>query len=275
MKVKHRSLWLRGQAIVALCLSIIVVAFVGCGGGGEGLVTVTEIILSAILTGSQEVPPVQTDAGGNATVKINAARTQIVVELNTTGLQNVTAAHIHKGAVGENGPVIFTLYRQVDGPFPATLRKTLTEVDQGSPLSFAEAVDAILSGNTYINVHTPSHPAGEIRGQIVRSISFSKEIQPIFNRSCAVAGCHDSASQRGGLNLSAGVARGNLVNVRSAQNPNFIRVLPGKPEQSLLYLKISQPNPPVGAQMPPGQNPLPLEERLKIWAWIIQGALDN
>jgi hypothetical protein len=77
------------------------------------------------------------------------------------------------------------------------------------------------------------------------------------------------------LNLSAGVARGNLVNVRSAQNPNFIRVLPGKPEQSLLYLKISQPNPPVGAQMPLGQNPLPLEERLKIWAWIIQGALDN
>ena len=411
VKVRQHSLRSRHQVIgggsfIALSLSFTIVAFVGCGGGGGPIAV--ETILSAILRGSQEVPPVQTNAFGTATVTINAARTQITVELNTSGLQNVTAVHIHQGAIGQNGPIIFTLYRQAEGPFPATLRKTLTAVDQGAPLSFADAVNSLLSGNTYINVHTQANPGGEIRGQIgparfdvglsgnqevppvttsasgtavvelngrqteikvtmntsglqnvvaahihvgpagqngpiiftlyrqadgpfpnplvktltqtnlqaqpgagintfedavnallsgntyinvhtqanpggeirgqivlgARLISFANEIQPIFNRSCAVAGCHASARPPHNLDLSAGVARGNLVNVPSALNPAFIRVVPGNADQSLLYLKVSQSNPPVGAQMPP-QNPLPLEEQQKIRDWINQGALDN
>lgn len=405
-----RSRWqvVEGFSFAVLSLSFAAMIIIGCGGGG-GPTAAEEIILSAVLGGSQEVPPVQTNASGVATVTVNAARTQVTVELRTSGLQNVTAAHIHLGSVGQNGPIIFTLYRQTDGPFPENLRKTLTAVDQGAPISFAEAVNAILNGNTYINVHTQANPAGEIRGQIgrvqfsvglsgnqevppvttsasgtalvelnerqteirvrintsglqnvtaahihvapvgqngpiiftlcrqsdgqfpnplvktltqadlqaqpgagintfedavnailsgntyinihtqanptgeirgqivpgQRLISFANEIQPIFNRSCAIAGCHASARPPHNLDLSSGVARGNLVNVPSAQNPAFIRVVPGNADQSLLYLKISQSTPPVGSQMPLGQPPLSLEEQQKIRDWINQGALDN
>ena len=34
------------------------------------------------------------------------------------------------------------------------------------PGDFAKLIDAIRSGVTYVNVHTPMFPAGEIRGQI-------------------------------------------------------------------------------------------------------------
>ena len=50
---------------------------------------------------------------------------------------------------------------------------TITPADVIGPASqgigagqFDKLVDAIRAGVTYVNVHTPSFPAGEIRGQI-------------------------------------------------------------------------------------------------------------
>jgi hypothetical protein len=34
-------------------------------------------------------------------------------------------------------------------------------------MSWNDFVKALLAGNTYINVHTKTHPIGEIRGQLV------------------------------------------------------------------------------------------------------------
>jgi hypothetical protein len=36
-----------------------------------------------------------------------------------------------------------------------------------SIMSWNDFVKALLAGNTYINVHTKTHPIGEIRGQLV------------------------------------------------------------------------------------------------------------
>ena len=57
------------------------------------------------------------------------------------------------------------------GAFPATLSKTLTSADldptfAAAGSTFADAVNAILSGNAYINVHTAANVGGEIRGQL-------------------------------------------------------------------------------------------------------------
>ncbi|MFA0757192.1 MAG: hypothetical protein YPKNTGVA_002725 [Candidatus Fervidibacter sp.] len=80
-------------------------------------------------------------------------------------MQNVTAAHIHVGAVGQAGPIIFPLDHNAT-------TQTLTAANlQAQPTqginTFDDAINALLSGNAYINFHTQAHLPGEIRGQIV------------------------------------------------------------------------------------------------------------
>jgi len=96
----------------------------------------------------------------------------VQVVLTTSGLQNVVAAHIHVGAAGEEGGIILPLYdASIDGVFPAVLTRVVTAADlqaqpTGGIVNFDDAINAILSGNTYVNVHTQQNPDGEIRGQI-------------------------------------------------------------------------------------------------------------
>lgn len=106
-------------------------------------------------------------------------------------------------------------------------------------------------------------------------VSFRYAIQPIFTRSCTTIGCHDSLGRAADLDLSEGNAYRNLVNVRSSQNSSWIRVVPGDPVQSLLYLKVLEDNPPVGRRMPWGGPPLSQEEITRIRLWIEQGAQNN
>ncbi|OLE01794.1 MAG: hypothetical protein AUG91_00270 [Actinobacteria bacterium 13_1_20CM_4_69_9] len=71
---------------------------------------------------------------------------------NLTG--NAIAAHIHVGAAGVAGPVRVPLCA------PCTSGVT------GTATITAEVLDAILNGRAYVNVHTPTNPAGEIRSQV-------------------------------------------------------------------------------------------------------------
>ena len=90
-----------------------------------------------------------------------------------TNIVDVTAAHIHLGASGTNGPVIVPLFTgpQKSGSFTGTLAKAaITEADLTGPMkgkTFADLAAAVLSGQTYVNVHTAANPNGEIRGQII------------------------------------------------------------------------------------------------------------
>lgn len=112
----------------------------------------------ASLSGENEVPPVTTDASGRAAVTLDTAAIGIVLRATTTGVDDATAAHIHKGAAGVNGPVVFPLSQSdVD---PGVWMLAPTELTQ-------ELYDALLAGELYVNVHTPAYPGGEIRGQIM------------------------------------------------------------------------------------------------------------
>lgn len=118
------------------------------------------------LDGAAEVPPVTTTASGAAQVSLDAAETQITVRIAYRNLQGITAAHIHEGAVGNNGGILFPL---VSGTFASPFVKTLTRADfkpSGPVQSFGDAIRALKSGTTYLNIHTLAHPAGELRGQI-------------------------------------------------------------------------------------------------------------
>ncbi len=173
MNTSNRNIFF--QPISALAIASIfslVLAMAGCGGGGGTTAvappTTTATTLTAVLRSSQEIPPTTSTATGTATVTVDAARTTIIVTLDTTGLTNVTASHIHFGKAGESGGVMFSLFA-APATFSSPLTKTLTSADFTATTgasTFADAVQAILAGNAYINVHTQANLGGEIRGQI-------------------------------------------------------------------------------------------------------------
>ncbi|MFN7950001.1 MAG: CHRD domain-containing protein [Blastocatellia bacterium] len=117
------------------------------------------IIFTATLTGSQENPPTNSTARGFGTIVLNG--NQATISLSFTGITSgATAAHIHQPTVlGGNGPVTIPF----DGLFAVgansasfTTVVTLT----------ASQITALNAGLLYFNVHSPSFPSGEIRGNI-------------------------------------------------------------------------------------------------------------
>jgi hypothetical protein len=94
----------------------------------------------------------------------------------------------------------------------------------------------------------------------------------IFNRSCALSGCHAGPGAQQGLNLSEGSARANLVNVPSNEVPSILRVSPGNPDDSYLVMKIEGASGIQGQRMPLNQTPLTSEEIALLRDWIEAGA---
>jgi hypothetical protein len=156
--------------------------------------------LSATLSGSQEVPPVASAGSGSALITPSADLGSLTFDLSTSNLLNTTAAHIHIGPAGVDGPIIFNL---ILTPNFATASGTLTAADlvpqpaQGIN-TFADAVRAVLSGQTYVNVHTVANAGGEIRGQVgpVRLIS-EAVVQP--DGSYSFAGKSAAVPPPGGM----------------------------------------------------------------------------
>ncbi|MBJ7987714.1 CHRD domain-containing protein [Bacillus cereus] len=126
----------------------------------------------AKLRGRNEVPPVETDARGQALFKLSRDELSLKFKLDLFDIENVVVAHLHLGAKGTNGPVVAFLFGPITNPVSikcATFTGMITQEDLVGPLA-GQTLDAlvneIISGNIYINVHTVQHPDGEIRGQL-------------------------------------------------------------------------------------------------------------
>jgi len=107
------------------------------------------------LSGTQEVPPVKTSASGSGTITVGNDKS-VSGSVTTSGV-NGTAAHIHTGAAGQNGPVAVPLTKGADG--------NTWSVPAGAKLTDAQ-YDAYKAGNLYVNVHSAANKGGEIRGQL-------------------------------------------------------------------------------------------------------------
>lgn len=147
-------------AVAALAL----LALTGC----ENLVR----DFAAELNGSQVVPPVSTIATGDATAKVDISDTQVEYRVEVSNLSDIQSAHIHLAPSGQNGDVVAVLYPgpTKPGSFTGLLCEgTLLTADLKGPLAGKDVkalVSAMRAGSTYVNVHTDSFPAGEIRGQL-------------------------------------------------------------------------------------------------------------
>ena len=106
------------------------------------------------LTGAQEVPPVNTTATASAVVLIAPDKT-VSGAITTSGIA-ATAAHIHEGAAGANGPVIVPMVKDGDNRFVFPAGSKVTDAQY----------DAYKAGKLYVNVHSAANPGGELRAQI-------------------------------------------------------------------------------------------------------------
>ena len=107
-----------------------------------------------MLSGANEVPPVTTTGAGSGTVTV-AADCTVTARITVTGM-SATAAHIHEGAAGANGPVIVPFNKTADNVFEAPAGAKMTEAQCA----------AHRAGNTYVNVHSAKNPGGEVRAQL-------------------------------------------------------------------------------------------------------------
>ena len=110
--------------------------------------------LSLRMTGAEEVPPVSTSASGTGTIRVTDDR-DVSGSFKTQG-GAFTAAHIHEGAAGANGPVVVPMDKTGDNEWSTKAGAKLTE----------SQFEAYKAGRLYFNVHTAQNKGGEIRGQI-------------------------------------------------------------------------------------------------------------
>ena len=117
------------------------------------------------LTGGQEVPPVGGNLSGSTDIVIyltkcptstgSTACPQAFGTVTVTGF-TPTAAHIHRGVAGANGPVVLTLTKTGENTFAVPDRTFVSDSD----------LLAYNSNELYVNVHSEKNPNGEVRGQL-------------------------------------------------------------------------------------------------------------
>ena len=118
------------------------------------------------LTGSEEVPPVQTEATG--VIEISLMPDSVGYSINATSIDGVTAGHVHLGKKGENGPIVVTLFKYDSPMNKVSENGTITADKLEGPMAGKQLSDYLAAGangSLYINIHTERNPNGEIRGQ--------------------------------------------------------------------------------------------------------------
>ena len=126
-----------------------------------GTATAAPAKIKVQLTGAEQSPPVTTKGKGTAYLTWDASTRVVTWHINYSGLSSdATMSHFHNGANGAKcgGPVVIWITKK-GSPVksPITGKATLTP----------EQAQQLEAGDWYINVHSTSHPAGEICGQVV------------------------------------------------------------------------------------------------------------
>lgn len=177
-------------------------------------------LAAAALTGAQEVPPVASAGSGSASLQLNSAQTQITATVTFSGLAATTMAHLHLGAVGVGGgPIIFNLSLV---PFTSPLTVTLTSADfiaAGGLVTFADAVNALLSGNLYVNIHTAAVPGGELRGQVGPA-----RLTAALTGGSVVPASGSAATGTGSISLNATQTAVNVALTHSVASPTSVLI---------------------------------------------------
>jgi hypothetical protein len=118
------------------------------------LIAPGELLFTGVLGGTNEVPPVASSATGGTQFVLSADGTTLSYEAIVSGIIP-TAMDLDNAPVGQNGSVMYQLTLDQQGALGQT---TVTSNDTA----------ALTASSTYVNVHTVSYAAGELRAQLVQ-----------------------------------------------------------------------------------------------------------
>lgn len=134
-----------------LLVGAVLLAVAGCAAPSQ------EARFAGRLEGAQQVPPSQSAASGRVAVTLDRATRTMEYTVAFADLSGpVTMLHFHSPAgPGANAGIRAAVVGVRASPI--TGQVTLTP----------EEMKELLAGEWYLNVHTPDHPGGEIRGQLI------------------------------------------------------------------------------------------------------------
>lgn len=175
-----------------------------------------QIVYTAELAGSNEVPPNGSPATGNATVVYDSDLSTLTVSYSFAGLVSPLAdGHIHcctapgsnvGVAVGFTDLPLGTTSGSVEGQvydlsLPATFRESFITDFAGGVAADAEAslIGGMNAGLAYVNLHTVQFPGGEIRGQLAATTAPIPEpaTAALMLAGLAVLGCAGLRRRKG------------------------------------------------------------------------------
>ena len=96
------------------------------------------------------------------------------------------------------------------------------------------------------------------------NVSYARDVQPFFNITCAITGCHGQGTQQSMLRLNS---------YQELMDYSLFEVIPKDPENSELVKRIEGRS--AGQRMPLYRQPLTQNQINGIRAWIGEGALNN
>jgi len=115
-----------------------------------------------VLNGKSETPPNMTKGTGHGTVKYDDVTKELSWDITYSGLTgDATAAHFH----GPAKPGVAAGVLVPIGPKGGTIISPIV----GSATLTDDQATALANGLIYFNVHTKENPAGEIRGQVLKT----------------------------------------------------------------------------------------------------------
>jgi hypothetical protein len=128
--------------------------------------------LAALMDGGQEVPvagkPPVGDPAGHATAFLRADHGRVDYAFSWSGIGAPTEGHVHRGAVGTNGPIAVDLFDAPTGlPASVTGLAGVAGPVKGSLVSQI----ARHPGDFYANLHTAAFSGGAVRGQLFSAAS--------------------------------------------------------------------------------------------------------
>ena len=126
------------------------------------------LITSLDMSGADEVPPVTTTAIGSFRATLTGSTLCYTFGADGSGL---TMAHLYHGAAGTNGDPVVQLFMNGSGVNEIVTSGCISAVNIGGSLAgnWSAFMQALDSGDLYVQVRSLAHPDGEIRGQLFHS----------------------------------------------------------------------------------------------------------